>query len=420
MKSKFLLIISLAVLLFTACDPNKDIYDNYNNSIKPYSEQINITLVDADYTATKTYNLPFAQNAIDSNAVKAIDTYKSFASTRPADIYVPLFLKKTYIALDSASQATVTYKIDNSYVLLATEVLSTTNNFATVGEADTYIKTNMLTAITNPVEGRKCVVKYKLATVDAKSFYYYAANAWTTPANSYVLVKTDYLGFGSAFATNQNFSATVKPETYLPTFLKLKYPYAKKADEMMVIYDYYSGTATQTHYNKYIFDGTNWNSMETKSSIFVHNGTAWFFDPTVRYLMVKTDYQIIVDYVISNPELALYKDPVFTNNEWYFGASAFYGNYDLRPSKHRTMVPGIYDGKTDSEVTAILLGRIAQSVVIMLTGKFPNAQPFVNGIPVYYEVAFDTYEPNRNKYKVKCKCTDVGKFEFTEGPILLQ
>ncbi len=419
MKYKALVYIILGILLFASCDPNKEIYEEMDNREKPYSEMLEITLKDADYTAIKTYNLPAALNTTDSNNVKAIDTYKSFSTSRPADKYVPEFLKKSFIALDSASQIKINYSFDHSAIFAATEIFITPSemNFTTSSEANTYIKANILNTI-QAIEGSRCVVKYKLVGLEARIYYYYTANAWTTPTNSYVLTKDDFASFGSSYS---NFSSTMLPSAYLPTFLKIKYPYAKQGDIKELIYDYY-GTTTQTHVNKYFYKDGAWSSLEQKSDIFFNNGEAWFFDPTVRYTMVKADYQIIVDYIVNHPELNVYKDSVYTTGEWYWGAGSYYGNFDLRPSKHR----GGYDkkgefvDKTDDEVLAILLGRIDESILVMANGKFTDAQPFSNGIPVYYEITFDTYDPARHKYKVKLLCIEVGKFEIAGELVLVQ
>ena len=61
MKTKFLLIISIGLLLFAACEPNQDIYDEYDALQKPYYENLEITLTDADYTSLKKYALAIAE-----------------------------------------------------------------------------------------------------------------------------------------------------------------------------------------------------------------------------------------------------------------------------------------------------------------------------------------------------------------------
>jgi len=438
MKSKFLLIISLGLLLFTACDPNIDIYDEYESKLKPYAENLELTLTDADYTLMKSAALTVATNKTDTTNANAIATNKSFSLLPMAELIVPIFLEKNYIALDSSSSITLTYNYDYKTVLTqnqtdtvsAADYLTITGDVATNGFfnaanlASSKIPALLLTKFPTAVSGDIMVENFKYndgtTTYNENLYFVFNGTSWAVDANVYVLTKADYNGMEIS-GSNLNFSTSKNPDFYIPIYFKTKFPYVTTTGTAKtVLYLYYESNKNYAILNSYyLYDG-QWQTKEIKKDQFIHNGTAWFFDPTVRYLMVKTDYQIIVDYVINNPDLAIYKDPLYTNNEWYYGASAFYGNYDLRPSKHRTMVPGVYDGKTDSEITAILLGRIAESVVIMLTGRFPDAQPFLNGIPVYYEVTIDTYEPNRNKYKVKCLCTEVGKFEYVSGPTLVQ
>jgi len=435
MKSKFLIIISLGLLLFASCEPNKEIYDDYYANLKPFSDKFDVTIVETDYANIKKYALANAEDKTDTTNANSLGTNKCFTPEIDAQKIIPYFLDNTYIALDSSSAINVTYKYSYYYKFVSGITINNTKyNSLAEGQAAALANVQTITG----TEGTKRITKlnYILHTetvvtpdtviidstwTKSKVFYYHNGTTWTTPENSYILNTTDYQSFGGITATNLSFTDVATADYYIPMFLKEKYPYLSAGASLHIIYETYNLEGNPIYYNQYFYDGSTWTNAEYKTDPFVHNGTAWFYDPTIRYTMVKTDYQIIVDYIINHPTLNVYKDPVFTNNEWYWGASAFYGNYDLRPVKHLLYDPmGEFIGKSDSDILDILLGRISESVVIMCNGKFTDSQPFINGIPVYYEITFDTYEPARHKYMVKCLCTDVGVFEYVSGPTLVQ
>lgn len=438
MKSKFLLLISLGLMLFAACDPNKEIYDELASMQKPYKENISIVLADADYTTISKYLLLSAQNAIDSANAKAIDTYNCFSPKSSAEDLIPYVLEKTYLALDSASTISAYYNYDNSvvlgttqmYTLLADDYLTFTGEVATNGYFNDSVSIKMpaflLTKYPDAVANDIMFVSYKFddfINVHTESSYFvFNGTAWAIDQNVYVLTKADYNAMDIT-GNYLNFSASKPADSYLPSYLGERFPWITANGSLKTVaYLYFDGTITIATINSYYLSDGEWQSKEVKSGQFIHNGIGWFFDPTVKFTMSKSDYQIIVDYITVDPNLSVYLDLVHPENtEYYYGASAYYGNYDLRPVKHLANDHfNEFTDKTDTEIINMLLARIPESILIMLKGKFPDAQPFVNGIPVYYEVTFDTYEPIRHKYSVKSLCTGVGQFEYVEAPTLIQ
>ncbi len=423
----------MAGLLFTACNPNKDIYDAIDAAEKPYNENFDIELKDADYTSIKKLALETAQNAQDSTIANNVDTYKSFSVTRSAADLIPAFLAKNYIALDSASSINVKYKYSNNeYDSLSIITFVDDDYTALFGTVDTCFSPSFepsdylgtIDSTENYLVYFNCRYGNSFAeAVDTSIVYTFESGVWTNKDNFYILTDEDYESMGAP-GQYHNFSASNPPEHFLPVFLHNKFPYAFSKDLVNVFYKYYSG-GTKTMTDAYMFDGSVWSNTVDKISPFINNGTEWVFDPTVHYTMnASEDYQIIIDYVANNPDLSGYLDPTYPETaEYYYGASSYYKNFYLKLYKRRLYDPlGLLDGLSDEEATQALLERINEAIGIFLEGKYPDAEPIMNGVQVYYSITYNTYGENsvRNQYTVVYKCIGTGQFEYVSGPELVE
>jgi hypothetical protein len=428
---KIYIILMILGAFFAACNPNKDIYESLDSKDVPYNESFDITLTDADYATLKTLIRKYAENEEDSTFGNEVGTYLSFSNKRLASKWIPYFLAQSFIALDSNSKINVTYNYAVSEYSSLTAYTITTTDFILMMLYD-----KEFTSVNTPAEFLPTffedkygatqdsiiyvTAKYKNTDdtyVDSVMLYTRDAESWHYIENQYRLLAADYNSMGTPGA-NDYFTSSDPAKNYLPTFLKLKFPYSKAGDEKLIQYSYFTDY-TQKLYEAYYFDGSEWTSSKPKTDQFIHTGTAWAFDPTVYYTMVKADYQIMVDYVANTPAIVAYLDPVyFANTEWYWGASAYYGNIDLRATKHRTYDPeGIYAVLSDEQLFELEMERLKEAAVIVAEAKFPNQQPLSNGIQVYYFINMKTYQPGYYYYDFKVKCVDVGQFEFEEGPI---
>jgi len=436
---KYIIFSFIAGLLFTACNPNKDIYDAIEKAKTPYHESFDIELSNADYTSIKKLALQTAQNAEDSATAQDIDIYKSFSVVRSAADYIPAFLADTYIALDSASSIKVKYhNSNNEYDSLVVKTMADADYTAIGGVVadssaftynelpETYLPAYL--AASDTTSGYLYYItcaywKNDTTLIDTSIVYTFTDGAWQTQNTFYVLTDEDYESMGAP-GQYHNFSDSNPPEHFLPVFLHNKFPYAFSKDLVNVFYKYYSG-GTKIMTDAYVFDGSVWSNTTDKVSPFINNGTKWVFDPTVHYTMSTTeDYQIIVDYVANNPDISSYLDPVYgSNTEYYYGASSYYKNFYLKLYKRRLYDPlGLLEGLSDDEATDALLTRINEAIGIFLEGKYPEAIPVLNGVQVYYAITYDTYGENsvRNQYTVTYKCTGVGQFEYVSGPELVE
>jgi hypothetical protein len=127
-----------------------------------------------------------------------------------------------------------------------------------------------------------------------------------------------------------------------------------------------------------------------------------------------------VQYIKNHPELSGYFDDYYENSEYYYGASAYYDNFDMRVYKRQDNDPlGLLDGMSEEEIKELMFERLKEGLDIFLEIRFPDAQPVSNGVQVFYEVFFATYEPGDYFYKMRFKVTGEGEFEYVEGPISL-
>jgi len=138
--------------------------------------------------------------------------------------------------------------------------------------------------------------------ISDKKFYNYKGGVWKEATDGvYLLVGTDYDSMGTASGQPgqyNNFSSSIAPDDYLPTFLNLKYPYALEGDELFVIYDYYSSsTGAQLRGNLYTVKNGVWTAYQSTIDTtlqFGHDGTTWVPDNTIKYEFVKADYDYII------------------------------------------------------------------------------------------------------------------------------
>jgi len=255
---------------------------------------------------------------------------------------------------------------------------------------------------------------------DVKDSFYEYKGSWKAVKNTYVVSTKEYEEMGDP-GNRGYFSSSVKPENYLPQLLASKNLFAQEGDTAVIAYNY--GSLTNLAADRYEYHGTEWAITEEiveKTEQYVHNGSAWFFDPTVSFTMGKDDFRIIVDAVKdTHPDLI-----DRGNSEYYHGASAWYSNFDMRHLKRTAgkFAQAEYNGLTPDEVQAKIEERVQEGILIMLKGKFPEAVTQVNGIDVNYIVRYKVYDNDLKKpyFTVTYKCTKAGpsaEFELVEGPV---
>lgn len=239
------------------------------------------------------------------------------------------------------------------------------------------------------------------------AIYTLNGNTWKSADASFVaLQQSDYTAMGLTYISTAN------APIYIPDFLKLKYPYALEGDIKTVAYKSSSSNQAYSKATQWVLTDGVWSTntfMSSSTDQFLHTGEKWIFDPTVHLSPSSTDLQLLVDYVYTNLNRSYGSS--YGNDEFYYGASAYYKNFDLRLSNKDTYsIPGFAELSTEAEKIALTWTRLQEGLIIMLELKYTEAVPDVSGIPVYYWVTFATYENDlsKNTYVGIFKCTTAG------------
>ena len=106
---KIILYSLISALMFSACNPNKEIDENIRNSTPPFKFDIDITLLTGDYETISDLAFDIAESPQDTANAQSIADNLCFSVHAPASLYVAAFLDEEYIAPDSSSVAQVSY-----------------------------------------------------------------------------------------------------------------------------------------------------------------------------------------------------------------------------------------------------------------------------------------------------------------------
>lgn len=424
MKKIQITILGLIAIMLFSCNPNKEIYDELDALEAPYNETFSYELTDDDYDLISSLALAKAETAEDSAIANGVGDFHSFSDSRQAALLVPDFIEASFIALDSASAISVHYKFDYQKFIDDDHSIDLTDDTLATGADPDYSDT-IPHYINEAAEGDLAYVKFVWddGTDDYETrynLYKYDGSGWVRPDN---VIEFNYEQFESMNQNYHNFSDDADPAFYIPVFMETAKPYAVAGDEYELFYKYYEGGGANSYrYNKVFFDGNSWSLYANNQDQFIHSGEKWVFDPTVSYYLQKPDFQLLVDWVAANDTINGYLDLSYPDNtEGYFGASAYYGNFDMRQSARIGNDPnGYYTDLSTEEIDELLYHRLTVGVHLILNEIFPDAQPFSNGVPVYYEISFDVYNGKHVDYMIKYLCTDVGTFEYVEGPTAME
>lgn len=270
------------------------------------------------------------------------------------------------------------------------------------------------------------------------AIYTFNGSAWSAVNDVILLQPADYVAMGQTYG---NLSGTL-PEQLLPKFLTHNFPYAAAEDVKTVAYLYYNADkVTSYRADQYVFDGSEWTlntGAEPVTSQFVRQNNDWVFDPSVVLTLPYqrntdpsfTTYMACVQWVFDNISKPMGGTALVTdktnpspfidyrgNAEFYSGASAFYGNVDIRATTALTNAPEGYtgyDGLSDEEITLLIKRRFCfQTLPGALAILYPDATP-IAGMDVTYTINFTAYEDGgvTNEYTVIYTVDGPAKFTF--------
>ncbi|MDO4758392.1 MAG: hypothetical protein Q4A18_03925 [Rikenellaceae bacterium] len=286
----------------------------------------------------------------------------------------------------------------------------------------------------------------KTATVTSeKKYAYYKWNGTAFEAANIVAVQpADYTEMGNKYGSFTN----PDQDKYLPKFLGKTNPYAMEGDVAYVAYRCYASGSTSWKVDEYINDGTVWNKtiyFASKTDQFRKNEGVWAIDRTLELdytgngADTKAFYQYCVNWVYDNKDVPMgapardnagvivstdivmingekpagnYWVSNYGNNEFYTGASAYYGNMDWRASACRGgfVAAGMGD-LTDEEIVAKLQENTAEVFAAVLGYVYPEMTP-----ADYKKVVIKVYAygPNVN-YAYTFDVVETGTFQYAEG-----
>ena len=286
-----------------------------------------------------------------------------------------------------------------------------------------------------------------LSVKSEKRYAYFKYNGTGYEAANVVAIQpADYTAMGQKYGNFTN----PDQDYYLPTFLNQTYPYAKVDDKMYVGYRCYANATNTWKVDEYVFNGS-WSKtiyFTEKTDQFRKGEGEWKIDRTLELNYTNTSstetrafYQYCVNWVYDfkdvpmgapardNAGVIITADAVkvdgknpagnywvssYGNNEFYTGASAYYGNIDWRPSavKGGFAAAGMGD-LSDDEILAQLKVNSAEVFAEVLSYMYPEmtSDEYKKVVIMVY-----AYGPNAN-YSFTFDVVDTGKFAYVEDSI---
>ena len=304
------------------------------------------------------------------------------------------------------------------------------------GGAPKYV--NMIVTSVEPTGAPKAKT---LAVASEKQYAYFKYNGSSFTAADIVAIQpADYTAMGQTYGSFTN----PKQDNYLPLFLAENYPYAQDKDKVYVGYRCYANSVTSCKVDEYVFNGewTKVSYFEEKTDQFRKVEGVWNIDRTLELdytgngADTKAFYQYCVNWVYDfkdvpmgapardNAGVIVSTDIVlidgakpagnywvsnYGNNEFYTGASAYYGNMDWRPSACRTGFAAAGMGDlSDEEILAKLKEHTAEVFAAVLGYVYPDMTPedykkviikvYAYGPNLNYSFTFDVVEKGTFAY----------------------
>lgn len=409
-----------------------------NGTVSAYGTGLQISITSSSYTVVGTgaYTYPSAKHYTGSMIDEAVARTGNFA---------PIYCTLTGEAAVSGNYYNI--KVDGAEKAQGSVYYATDAVKAQIENGKTYTFTGYFTAvssgkyfnmiITAVKEGTTAAPRPRFAPVSEvvavakEAIYRYDGKKWSIPANTYLIQPADYTAMGQTYG---NFSGT-GAEQLLPIFLKNLYPYASAEKAVTVVYKFYNGSATSYVADEYDFDGEAWNrNGGATTDKFTRKDGFWSYNPSFEITLPyarNTDpsytyYMACVNWVLNNVVKPIQPDATLTtceyyvdyrgNAEFYSGASAYYGNVDIRATTAINNAPAdAYAGMTNDEVVLLMKKRFSTEVLPgALKALHPEAAPQA-GMDVTYTITFTAYDGAESKETIVYKVTAPATFEYVSS-----
>ncbi len=436
MRNIALISLLPVLFLFSGCEPNSDLYNDLDAMQQPFSRDIEYTVSTSDY------------NTVGGMVAE----YQAFTPDEPAMVHVPAILSRRFVALNLNSSAMVSFNSlmeEPHWHQAGFGYELSGEDYAQLGVADAFTPNNppesnlpffLIRKFPDALEARleKLIYNFREGgeTYTNIDTYRFDGSEWELferrediPFVGYELSTEDYEAFGGDIARFRNFSEASPADKYLSPWLRARYPLAIEGEEKVVKFREFSGGITSDVIAHFTFDGISWHrtsTIETRAEQYVFGELGWAFDPTTRFIMSQSDYMhlAVIDPI---------PHPVFADFGYYYGASAFFNNFDMRLIARRVQrdddgnyfdpaLGQIYDTEgPDATVDEMFRRIVEEGLIEVLRNRYPDAVPQAGGIDVHYIVGFETFNDNfsRSYLEAEYRCIASGdppQFELIEGP----
>ncbi len=235
-------------------------------------------------------------------------------------------------------------------------------------------------------------------------------------AGRFTLTTPDYALMGTG--TNQpgqynNMSSSMPVLSYLNGFLKLKCPYAVAGATKVVSYLYYdSNKTTKKQYRILTFNGQNWSSISYQ---FIYTGTEWLYDPTIKIPLVRVSgnnpyIMAFIDQIRVNTPDKFYQKGTYTNEEHYYGFSAYYAEIIMTGDRTTYGDAAIKALSSNDDKYVLFKQRVTEAMPLFTQLNLPLLKTDVSGIQQYVVWTIMTYYSSSKAglYTIRMKCVKSG------------
>lgn len=366
---KILYIASFLLVTLTACNPMEDTYNEIDEANKEEKADEKYfaqrTVLDANYTLTDE------DYALSTN--EDVKKYKNFSGSLPAKDYLAQILNDKMVYGEAGSDYVITYKYYrgslsylNTYVayLEAIDALETYelttedydsmgtgsgepgkyNNFSDSTPPADYLPDFLRNKFPNAEANDVVVVTYKYysgSVSDVTVNWQFDGTTWAENATAgpeapqlpedvtvYELTAEDYDSMGTESGEPgkyNNFSSSVKPEDYLPTFLRVKYPYAKEESKYLLVYKFYKGGDEGT-----VIEAKEYTLTEGVWTVYSSTVTQ---EATMSYKTAKKTWEFVPPITFVKTDEAKTAEYTLTEADYELVGNGRYHNFDTREGK---------------------------------------------------------------------------------------
>lgn len=261
--------------------------------------------------------------------------------------------------------------------------------------------------------------------------------------NGYTLIEEDFAkSTNEDVAKYKNFSASNEAKDHLPALLDVMKVYGEPGKEYKISFPYYRGySETYAMYRrKHEVSSAEYKKVgdmyETLGAFTRNNSAMDNIDAILKaaypdaakgdvYKMVAletnkdidaleylamdaAEYQIIVDSV-KNHDVNDTLVSKYGNSEMYYGANAYFKNFEGRLDKWRDIKAYADMNLDDDDLEDLIYDRQMEAINILLQKKYPNAKmKDASGKDITYVVKYVVYDGASKEKYVRFECTKEG------------